>query len=102
MQTSSTHPPTFDEHSVEACYPTHIFGSDISNIEAKPHIVVVDYYSFFLHERPMPDMSSNTIILALKTIFNKSGVHSFIGHSFIKHHLHTIPREIHIQNELLV
>ena len=26
-------PPTFDEHSVEACYPSHIFGSDIANTE---------------------------------------------------------------------
>ena len=32
-------PPTFDEHSVEACYPTHIFGSDIANIDGKPHVV---------------------------------------------------------------
>ena len=28
-------PPTFDEHSVEACCPTHIFGSDIANIDGK-------------------------------------------------------------------
>ena len=67
-------PPTFDQHSVEVCYPTHIFGSDIANIDGKPHIIVVDYYSFFLYERPMPDMSSDTLILALKTIFSESGV----------------------------
>ena len=36
--------------------------------------VVVDYYSFFIYERPMPDMSSETIILALKAIFSESGV----------------------------
>ena len=65
---------TFDEHSVEACYPTEICGSDITNIDGKPHVVVVDYYSFFLYERPMPDMSSDTLILALKTIFSESGV----------------------------
>ena len=45
-------PPTFDEHNVEACYPTHIFGSDIANIDGKPRIIVVDCYSFFLYERP--------------------------------------------------
>ena len=66
-------PPSYDEHSVEAYYPSHIFGSDIGNIEGKPH-VVVDYYSFFINERPMPDMSSKTLILALKTIFSESGV----------------------------
>ena len=30
--------------------------------------------SFFLYERPMPDMSSDTLILALKTILSESGV----------------------------
>ena len=67
-------PPTFNEHSVEACYPTHIFGSDIANIEGKYHMVVVDYYSFFIYERPMPDMSSDTLILVLKTVFSESGI----------------------------
>ena len=67
-------PPAFDEHSVEACYPSHIFGSDIINIDGKPHVVIVDYYSFFIYERPTPDLSSETLILALKTIFSESGV----------------------------
>ena len=52
----------------------HIFGSDIGNVDGKPHVVVVDYYSFFIYERPMPDMSSETLILAIKTIFSESGV----------------------------
>ena len=64
----------FDEHSVEACYPSYIFGSDITNIEGKPHVVIVDFYSFFMYKRPMHDMSSETLILALKTIFSESGV----------------------------
>ena len=67
-------PPSYDECSVEACYPSHIFGSDIANVDGKPHVLVMDYYSFFIYERPMPDMSSDTLILALKTIFSESGV----------------------------
>ena len=67
-------PSSYDEHSVEACYPSHIFCSDIANVNGKPNFVVVDYYSFFIYERPMPDLSSETLILALKTIFSKSGV----------------------------
>ena len=67
-------PPSYDKHSVEACYPSHIFGSDIASVDGKPHVVVVDYYSFFIYERPMPDLSSEMLILALKTIFSKSGV----------------------------
>ena len=66
--------PSYDKHSAEACYPSHIFGSDIANVDGKPHVVVLDYYSFFIYERPMPDMSSETLILALKTIFSKCGV----------------------------
>ena len=79
-------PPTFDEHSVEACYPTHMSGSNIANIKGKYHKVVVDYYSFFLYERPMPDMSSDTLILALKTIISESGVPAILitenGHQY--------------------
>ena len=40
-------PPSYNEYSVEACYPCHILGSYIANINGKPHVVVVDYYSFF-------------------------------------------------------
>ena len=67
-------PPTFNEHSVEVCYPTYIFGSDIANIDGKPHVIVVDYYSFLLYERPVLDMSSDTLVLALKTIFHESRI----------------------------
>ena len=35
-------PPSYDEHSVEACYPSHIFGSAIGNVDGKPHVVVVN------------------------------------------------------------
>ena len=34
--------PSYDEHCVEVCYPSHIFGSDIANVNGKPHVVVVD------------------------------------------------------------
>ena len=67
-------PPSYDEHSVEAGYPNHIFGSDIGNVNGKLHVAVVDYYLFFIYKRPMPDMSLETLILALKTIFSVSGV----------------------------
>ena len=64
----------FDEHTTEACYPGHIYGTDIGNIQGKPHVIVVDYFSFFIYERPLPDMTSDTVILALKTIFSEAGV----------------------------
>ena len=67
-------PHMFDKHTTEACYPGHIYGTDIGNIQGKPHVIVVDYFSFFVYERPLPDMTSDTVILALKTIFSEAGV----------------------------
>ena len=69
-------PPTFDEHSVIACYLSHIYGSDTGNIDGKPHVVVVDYFLFFIYERPVCDMDFETLILCLKTIFSEAGVPS--------------------------
>ena len=67
-------PPSYDEYSVEACYPLHIYGTDIGNIDGKPHVIVVDYNSFFIYKRPLPDITSETLILALKMIFSEAGV----------------------------
>ena len=38
------------------------------------HVIVVDYFSFFIYKRPLPDMTLDTVILALKTIFSEAGV----------------------------
>ena len=67
-------PHTLDEHTMEACYPGHIYGTDIGNIQGKPHVIVVNYFSFFIYERPLSDMTSDAVILALKTIFSEAGV----------------------------
>ena len=67
-------PRTFDKHTTEACYPGHIYGTDIGNIQGKPHVIVVDYFSFFVYERPLPDMTSDTVILAFKTILSEAGM----------------------------
>ena len=79
-------PPSYNEHSVEACYPAHIYGSDIASIDGKPHVIMVDYYSFYIYERPMPDKSSETLLLALKTIFSEAGVPTILisdnGHQY--------------------
>ena len=50
------------------------------------HVIMVDYYSFFIYERPMPDMSSVTLILALETIVSEAGVPTILirdnGHQY--------------------
>ena len=65
--------PSYDEYSVEAHFPSHIYIADLCNIDGKVHIVCVDYFSFFIWERPSPDMQSDTVILGLKKIFSENG-----------------------------
>ena len=43
-------PPSYNEHTVEAYFPSHICGADLCDIEGKIHIVCVDYFSFFIWE----------------------------------------------------
>ena len=66
-------PPSYDEHSVKAHFPSHRNGADLCDIEGEVHVVCVDYFSFFIRERPLPDMQSDTVILGLKMIFSENG-----------------------------
>ena len=52
---------------------SHIYRADLCDIDGKVHIVCVDYFSFFIWERPLPDMQSDTVILGLKMIFSENG-----------------------------
>ena len=65
-------PPSYNEHSVEAHFPSHIYSADLCDIDGKVHVVCVDCFSFFIWERPLPDMQSDTVILGLKTIFSEN------------------------------
>ena len=40
-------PPSYDEHAVEAHFPSHIYRAYLCNIDGKVHFVCVDYFSFF-------------------------------------------------------
>ena len=56
-------------------------------IDGKVHVVCVDYFSFFIWEKALPDMQSDTVILGLKTIFSENGSPEILitdnGQSFI-------------------
>ena len=84
-------PPSYNEHSVEAHFPSHIYGADLCDIEGKIHIVCVDYFSFFIWERPLPDMQSDTVILRMKMIISENGSQEILisdnGRSFISEDL---------------
>ena len=66
-------PQSYDEHSVEAHSPSHIYGADLCDIEGKIHVLCLDYFSLFKWEKPLPDMQSDTVILGLKMIFSENG-----------------------------
>ena len=50
-----------------------MYGADLCDIDGKVHIVCVDYFSFFIWKRPLPDMQSDRVILGLKMIFSENG-----------------------------
>ena len=47
---------------------------DIGEIDGFPHLIVMDYYSFTIFERPLPSVSTSSVITAFKTVFSDSGV----------------------------
>ena len=59
-------PPSYDEHSVEAYFPSHVYGADLCDIDGKVHVVCVDYFSFFIWERPLLDMQSSVKMVPQK------------------------------------
>ena len=48
--------PSYNKHSVEVHFPSHIYGADLCDIDGEVHVVCVDCFSFFIWERPLPDM----------------------------------------------
>ena len=66
---------------------SHIYEADLCDIDGKVHVVCVDYFLFFIWERPLPDMQSDTVILDLKMIISENGSPEILitdnGQSFI-------------------
>ena len=58
----------------EAFRPGFKYGADIGEIDGFPHLIVADYYSFTIFERPLPSVSTNSVITAFKTVFSDSGI----------------------------
>ena len=54
--------------------PGFKYGVDVGEIDGFPHLIVVDYYLFAIFERPLPSVSTNSVITVFKTVFSDSGV----------------------------
>ena len=53
--------------------PAFKYGADIGEIEGCPHLIVVDYYSFTVFERPLPSLNTTSVVTAFKTILVTQG-----------------------------
>ena len=62
--------------SVEGHYPGEVYGADLADNQGKHHLVVIDYYSTYIFEQPLPSLTSASIFLAFKTIFADTGIPS--------------------------
>ena len=62
-------PQNVPKFHVQASEPGEIYGCDIMEIKGNQHLVVVDYKSVCIFERKLPNMTSTSVIEALKSIF---------------------------------
>ena len=65
-QSMPTNTPKF---KVKANHPREIYGVGITDIQGKPHIVCIDYYSCCIFERQLKSLHSTDVIKSLKSIF---------------------------------
>ena len=62
-------PANTSKFKVKASHPGEIYGVDVTDIQGKPHIVCVDYFSCCIFERQLKSLHSSDVIEALKSIF---------------------------------
>ena len=104
-------PPNIPKFQVNARGLGEVYGCDVTEIQGRQHIVVVDYFSCCIFERKLPNLISFCVIEALKDIFCDMGspdrlitdnAHYFVSEEFTKcmmdwsiQHLTSSPRFLH-------
>ena len=66
-------PANIPKFQVKANFPGEIYGVDVADIQGKPHIILVDYYTCCIFEWQMKSLHSTDVIEALKSIFCHTG-----------------------------
>ena len=67
-------------------YPMHCIGTDLFEYNSKPYLIVVDYFSLYPWIRPLRNISSLSVIEAMKSVFSEFGypdkIHSDSGSQY--------------------
>ena len=62
-------PPNIPQFQVSAKGPGEVYGCDITDINGKQHLVLVNYFSCYIFERKLVNLTSVYVTEALKDIF---------------------------------
>ena len=62
-------PPNIPKFQVSAKGPGEVYGCDITDINGKQHLVLVDYFSCCIFKRRLANLTSLCVVNALKDIF---------------------------------
>ena len=67
-------------------YPMHCIGTDLFEYNNKPYLIMVDYFSSYPWIRPLRNISSLSVIEAMKSVFSEFGypdkIHSDSGSQY--------------------
>ena len=81
-------PPNIPKFQVSAKGPGEVYGCDVTDINGKQHLVLVDYFSCCIFERKLVNVTSLCVVKALKDIFCDLGspdkFHYFVSEEFTK------------------
>ena len=69
VKRTNTCPPNVPKFQVSAKGPGEVSGCDVTDINGKQHLVLVDYFSCCIFERKLVNLTSLCVIEALKDIF---------------------------------
>ena len=62
-------PPNIPEFQVSARGPGEVYGMDVAEIQGRQHLVVVNYFSCWIFERKLANLSSLCVIDVIKDLF---------------------------------
>ena len=66
---NQTMPKNVPQFHIQVDNPGEIYGCDVTDIKCNQHLVIVEYKSVCIFERKLPNLTSTSIIDALKSMF---------------------------------
>ena len=85
-------------------YPMHCIGTDLFEYNNKPYLIVVDYFSLYPWIRPLRNISSLSVIEAMKSVFSEFGypdkIHSDSGSQYSSKEFNSFTMEYDIKHSM--